>query len=454
MTKISTLLILFLTLFSITSNGQIILQDDAFLQSEGYDNTPSGQQRSLSGMIPIYDSIMYYEMDIPAHQWQSSSKDNNFIYDNHGNKIQSENYQCHAGYWYYNSKTKFGYDGNNRLIRKTSFNSVNDTMNDMFAEFDEYGNRIYYMTKTRFVGYYMNYREIRTYSNNRLLSYTVESRFFYDDSLETTKYTYSYNDDKLSEELTQKLQNNIWVDNSKRIYSYNTNGKTSEILTQNIVGGVWINRQKVVFEYDPEDNISSRTTLDFTDGDWINYMRLLQTYNGTKLGSREQQKWIEQSWVTNYTDIFTYDANLNLTHFISHELVEGEMRILQEFWDTFDNDNIITTSVDYIYDIYDPAVPLMHADSTVFTFQKVLSFGEKEVTGQLALYPNPTNGLLQIKTTSPIIRKELYNLSGKHIVTINSPSSALDISSQPAGFYILKVITSKETVTRKILKTN
>ncbi len=69
----------------------------------------------------------------------------------------------------------------------------------------------------------------------------------------------------------------------------------------------------------------------------------------------------------------------------------------------------------------------------------------------VTIYPNPTSGLVKIDAASPILRTELYNLSGEHIMTLNSKSNIIDLSSQPKGVYLVKVITQKDVYVRKVI---
>jgi uncharacterized protein YcfL len=77
---------------------------------------------------------------------------------------------------------------------------------------------------------------------------------------------------------------------------------------------------------------------------------------------------------------------------------------------------------------------------------------------QIKIYPNPTQGLLRIEIDNlpPNVsaRIALYQLSGK-LVTLQqnvTHSTEMNITGQPAGIYLLKIIAGEEQTEWKIIK--
>ena len=76
----------------------------------------------------------------------------------------------------------------------------------------------------------------------------------------------------------------------------------------------------------------------------------------------------------------------------------------------------------------------------------------------IRIYPNPTKGILKVEITrmdeTNTIHIQLYDMSGRIIV--NEPNAApftdLNISDQPAGTYILKILSDNRTTRWKIIK--
>lgn len=71
------------------------------------------------------------------------------------------------------------------------------------------------------------------------------------------------------------------------------------------------------------------------------------------------------------------------------------------------------------------------------------------------VYPNPTKGDVNINADSKINSIEIYDAQGRIIqkqIGVNSQNTKVSIHSNTSGMYILKIITEKETLTKKIIK--
>ncbi|MBR6092643.1 MAG: CotH kinase family protein [Bacteroidales bacterium] len=69
-----------------------------------------------------------------------------------------------------------------------------------------------------------------------------------------------------------------------------------------------------------------------------------------------------------------------------------------------------------------------------------------------AVYPNPTNGVLHIKTDQNIIFVELFDLTGKSVA--RSYDTIIDVSNLPNGLFLLKINTEKGSSARMISVNN
>lgn len=69
-----------------------------------------------------------------------------------------------------------------------------------------------------------------------------------------------------------------------------------------------------------------------------------------------------------------------------------------------------------------------------------------------AVYPNPTNGVLHIKTDQNIIFVELIDLTGKSVARSND--TIIDVSNLPNGLFLLKINTEKGSSARMISVNN
>ncbi|MFA7445599.1 MAG: Ig-like domain-containing protein, partial [Flavobacteriaceae bacterium] len=83
----------------------------------------------------------------------------------------------------------------------------------------------------------------------------------------------------------------------------------------------------------------------------------------------------------------------------------------------------------------------------------VNSLSIKDILAEsIAVYPNPTNGILNIDSTSEIVLVEVYNLVGQKTASYKNISK-VDFSTLPNGVYIVKIQTQEgKSIIRKITK--
>ena len=94
----------------------------------------------------------------------------------------------------------------------------------------------------------------------------------------------------------------------------------------------------------------------------------------------------------------------------------------------------------------------------------VASVGDPETEKEITVYPNPSEGKFSIFNAQyPIINVDVYNVLGELVYSsINTPHlpagrqdstfNQIDISSHLPGIYIIHITTSKEFITRKVVK--
>ena len=76
----------------------------------------------------------------------------------------------------------------------------------------------------------------------------------------------------------------------------------------------------------------------------------------------------------------------------------------------------------------------------------------------LRLHPNPANTTLTVESDSPVREITIYDLTGKTMMTVNvrandySSQQAINISSLPAGIYLLRAVTDNGVKTARFVK--
>jgi Secretion system C-terminal sorting domain len=73
-------------------------------------------------------------------------------------------------------------------------------------------------------------------------------------------------------------------------------------------------------------------------------------------------------------------------------------------------------------------------------YESIPKYSISDNQKDINIYPNPTNGLINIATTNKDYEKiEIMNLTGKIVYYSNKNNSIIDLSSQAKGFYLVKV---------------
>ncbi|MHC1778061.1 MAG: T9SS type A sorting domain-containing protein [Lentimicrobium sp.] len=82
-----------------------------------------------------------------------------------------------------------------------------------------------------------------------------------------------------------------------------------------------------------------------------------------------------------------------------------------------------------------------------FSCLLLVGMEDPEPENELTLYPNPSDGLFYIKSTSGTVKTEVFNSLGKQILILNEINAPIDLSGQPDGIYLVKLF-NKENETR------
>ncbi|MFD0837359.1 ELWxxDGT repeat protein [Mariniflexile aquimaris] len=84
-----------------------------------------------------------------------------------------------------------------------------------------------------------------------------------------------------------------------------------------------------------------------------------------------------------------------------------------------------------------------------------LDINDNKLTkSNLSIYPNPSNGFINIKNESNITIEKLivYSITGKHIIEQNNVSNGINIAHLKNGLYFIRIQSSNETFTYKFVK--
>jgi hypothetical protein len=70
------------------------------------------------------------------------------------------------------------------------------------------------------------------------------------------------------------------------------------------------------------------------------------------------------------------------------------------------------------------------------------------------LYPNPVNDVLNINSTYALNNISISDINGRVVrnTSLNGTEAQINIADLASGVYLLKVVTSEGTVTKKVVK--
>lgn len=94
---------------------------------------------------------------------------------------------------------------------------------------------------------------------------------------------------------------------------------------------------------------------------------------------------------------------------------------------------------------YAPVLDLKYGSNTFSITENTVS--------DVNIYPNPTSGLVTIDTKNQLIESvDVMDLMGRTLVHIETKSNTIDISSLPAGTYVLNITTLQGKLSQKVIK--
>lgn len=185
-----------------------------------------------------------------------------------------------------------------------------------------------------------------------------------------------------------------------------------------------------------------------------------------------EQQFVLEVMLTSFE--VTYDERLNATNlewkteyelnadfFTLERSVDGSI-----FSDiaTIDSKSIDNAGASYAYiDHSIPLVPIIYYRlkdidfNGAINYSDILAVGINGTDKELLVYPNPSNGLLNIyfpnTTEDKPARLELYDIAGSLVFTNNydGASATLDLTSFRKGTYLLKVKSGSSTIIKRIV---
>lgn len=136
-------------------------------------------------------------------------------------------------------------------------------------------------------------------------------------------------------------------------------------------------------------------------------------------------------------------ATLNIT--VPENALTGttRLRVTKDMWNVYEEGEFDACTNAYYGQIEDYSLNVS---------EQVAGLNDNN-TIAFTVFPNPTNGIVNIDSAAEVVLAEVYNLTGQRVAI--SSQASIDLSSVVAGMYIIKLeFAGGSTATHKILKSN
>lgn len=298
---------------------------------------------------------------------------------------------------------------------------------------------------------------------------------------------FTYDNQKLIEEIAYRWQGNQWLQMDKTDYEFNGN----QLVQLNYFewdGTVWTNDERAFITY--ENNILSEITYDeFEAGTWVPTEKLIFIKNESE-NSEEfiGQEWNGIAWENDYKETYLLDANNNRLAEIYYESYDGTTweesfsyeytydtsKLLSAYHTPFQDDlgdyqpgianrpfyNKVLTRLESISDDdvqyqHRSQAKTIYGKTTYYYTDDVLGINDLNPSNLFTVYPNPTKNRVTIKLNRPLkANAHLFDLNGRLILEqrLNNLNTTLNINTFKTGVYVLKIQTDQGKLIKRITK--
>ncbi len=91
-------------------------------------------------------------------------------------------------------------------------------------------------------------------------------------------------------------------------------------------------------------------------------------------------------------------------------------------------------------------------DTTFTVVIAGIGLDENQLNSAVLLYPNPTNGLLQVQTANVWQKAEVYDVTGRLLYSQPHPTTEIDLGHMPAGMYTVKIYFTSGVSAQRVVK--
>ncbi|OAD46085.1 T9SS type A sorting domain-containing protein [Polaribacter atrinae] len=363
------------------------------------------------------------------------------------------------------------FDGTN-WINSSKYVYQYDTNNNLTDE-------LYYYWNTVTGLWEYNSKETMEYNNDHKITSELYEEYDVSTGNVTSGYktNYIYNgSNQRIESIDLKLNNGVWVNEYKSSYSYNNN-KISEFISQFWNGTNWIYQAESVQQdvsnktnitYGANGLVSELINYDWNGTSWVLKSKDVYAYNGNnKITQYVSQDWNGSAYENSYKEEYSYDVNGNLILDKESSYDNGSFDVNYETSYSFDFSQLMRNFTHPFKDRYgfealtgqdNSFVNKLISSSSGLNYKTTYYYGEETAGSKdirfidFAIYPNPTSSILKIDDRNFTLKNvEIFNVLEKKV--FRSTKNELNIAHLVNGVYLLKIETEKgNVVTKRIIK--
>ncbi|MEW4925188.1 T9SS type A sorting domain-containing protein [Algibacter sp. 2305UL17-15] len=353
-------------------------------------------------------------------------------YNASNNIIKSVTQQWNMG-WQDLSQSTYDYDGSGNLdvvTTQTYISMVWQNSSRLIYEYDGANNLTYLTTQSYIsMGWQNSLQTEYEYdgANNLIrttaqLVYDAGTMTFLPSAFLSTQELLEYTGSDISKETHQKWEPGTgWVSTEIFEITIFESGLPKEAIdsTWNTFTNMWeIERSVKTYEM----GLDKKTEYYDPDGfgGWDLNGQSEITYSGNQVEKVTEQDWVGSDWVIYERTSFGYDGNGNRTEVISEDNDSGSL--------------MFVSKVESDYSVVNP----FNLSSDLFN------------KTSFKVYPNPASDVLNISSSNPIEKMEMYNVIGGKVMQ-SSNTKQFNIERLKSGIYLLKVFSTNGSATKKIV---
>ncbi len=339
--------------------------------------------------------------------------------------------------------------------------------------YEKYENGAWSIDNTQKYNLYPDRRPISVFMYDPNSSLPFRILYLYDNLNKLTGYNLSIN------------FGGTWMEFIHLRITRDNNGNVVEVFTEQLdqPGGSFINDSRTTVSYDGQNRAVMKIEQEWDDNltpaAWANYKKSLFSYNANnKLDVQLDSVWVN-------TNNYVFNAKY------THEYLNGYLslkyrktaidEIAARTTYSYNSSNILWQQTTENYDganytLYEKDSAILDANNLItaqytynydFTLNKsVLNermnatgsavgiFNPLKIVKSIKTFPNPTNGVTNIKLAKPADAiVEVYNSIGEIVMnlTLNAGETGIDLSGLSNGIYMMSVKSLGETYQTKIM---